>query len=110
MKKLAPNLFDLPDPLPETEQFDTLVQDKGVHIERIISAGQNTPDGEWYDQVRDEWVLLIQGRAEISYEDGEATRLGPGDHVLIPAHKRHRVQETSIDPPCIWLAVHARML
>ena len=103
---MHPNLFALPDPLPDSEQFDTLVPDHGVHIERIISTGQTTPEGDWYDQDRDEWVVLLQGKAVIAYEDGRSTILVPGDHVLIPANQRHRVEKTSVDPPCIWLAVH----
>ncbi|MGA1199705.1 MAG: cupin, partial [Candidatus Latescibacterota bacterium] len=31
------------------------------------------------------------------------------DHILIPAHKKHRVTHTSTDPPCIWLAIHGSL-
>ena len=99
------NLFDLPDPLPQSEVFTDLIPDRGVKIERIVSRGQNSPEGQWYDQDRDEWVVLIQGEAVLEYEGGEKLRLGAGDHVLIPAHCRHRVDFTSRTPPCIWLAV-----
>ncbi|MGA1197849.1 MAG: cupin, partial [Candidatus Latescibacterota bacterium] len=64
------NLFDLPNPLPNQEQFDDLIPDQGVKIERIISTGQTTPNGEWYDQDRDEWVILLQGQATLEYESG----------------------------------------
>ena len=50
-------------------------------------------------------MVLIQGEAVLEYEDGETLRLGAGDHVLIPAHRRHRVNYTSRTPPCIWIAV-----
>lgn len=103
------NLFDLPFPLPSGELFEALVPDRGVLIERIVSTGQTTPDGVWYDQDRDEWVALLQGEAAIACEDGTSIDLRPGDCLLIPAHTRHRVTRTSADPPCIWLAVHARM-
>ena len=99
------NLFDLPNPLPESEVFIDLIPDRGVKIERIVSRGQNSPEGQWYDQDRDEWVVLIQGEAVLEYEGGEKLRLGAGDHVLIPAHCRHRVDFTSRTPPCIWVAV-----
>ena len=36
--------------------------------------------------------------------------LGPGDHVLIPAGARHRVERTSAEPPAVWLAVYAEGL
>ncbi len=104
------NLYTLPDPLPEAERFDPLIPDRGVLIERIASTGQTTPEGEWYDQDRDEWVILLQGEAVLAYADGRTLRLRPGDHVLIPAHEKHRVEKASADPPCIWLAVHGRLV
>ncbi|MDP6040936.1 MAG: cupin domain-containing protein [Candidatus Latescibacteria bacterium] len=100
------NLFSLPDPLPPEEQFDDLISAHGVKIERIVSTGQVTPEGEWYDQERDEWVVLIQGKATLEYDNKKSVQLSPGDHILIPAHQKHRVSYTSADPPCIWLAVH----
>ena len=103
------NLFELPDTLPEAEEFTNLIPDRGVKIERIVSCGQTSPEDEWYDQDRDEWVVLIQGEAVLEYKDGEKLRLGAGDHVLIPAHRRHRVDYTSRTPPCIWIAVFGRL-
>jgi len=104
------NLFDLPNPLPTNEQFDDLIADHGVKIERIISTGQTTPEGEWYDQDRDEWVVLLQRTAEVTYEAGHRVALESGDALLIPAHQKHRVTYTSTNPPCIWLAVHGSLL
>ena len=103
------NLYDLPVPLPDAEEFTDLIPDRGVKIERIVSHGQTSPAGEWYDQDRDEWVVLIRGEAVLEYETGKKLRLDAGDHVLIPAHCRHRVDFTSRTPPCIWLAVFGKM-
>ncbi len=103
------NLFNLPNPLPDEEVFESLIADNGVLIERIISTGQASPKGYWYDQDRDEWVVLLQGRAKLVWEDGREMEMGPGDWVLIPAHQRHRVEWTSQNPPCIWLAVHGKL-
>ena len=103
------NLYDLPDPLPDNEEFTDLIPDRGVKIERIVSRGWTVPADEWYDQDRDEWVVLIQGEAVLEYEDGETLRLGAGDHVLIPARRRHRVNYTSRTPSCIWIAVFGRL-
>lgn len=100
------NLFNLPSTLPIVEQFETLAEAGQLRIERILSIGQTTPSGEWYDQDLDEWVILLQGEAELSYEDNTRQSLKAGDYLLIPAHCRHRVEYTSIEPPCIWLAVH----
>lgn len=72
-----------------------------------MSTGQASPPGQWPAQHRDEWVVLLEGEAELAYEDGSRLRLEPGDFVLIPAGERHRVEWTRAVPPCIWLAVHA---
>ena len=100
------NLFaDLSTPCG-CERVDELLVRHGVRVERIVSTGQATPPGEWYDQPGDEWVALLTGRATLSFADGRRQDLGPGDWLLIPAHARHRVEATSADPPCVWLAVH----
>lgn len=103
------NLFKLPESLPREEIFEPLIPDRGVLIERIVSTGQSTPEGEWYDQERDEWVVLLRGGAILAFEDGRMFRLGPGDYVFIPAHERHRVEHTNSRYPCIWLAVHGKL-
>jgi cupin 2 domain-containing protein len=100
------NIFQLPSQLPPEELFESLLKNDRVLIERIISTGQTTPAGEYYDQDWDEWVILLQGEAELSYEDNSRIKLVAGDYVFIPAHQKHRVDYTSITPPCIWLAVH----
>lgn len=78
-------------------------------IERIISTGQVTPIGEWYNQDQDEWVILLQGDATLDYFDGSSIQLKAGDYLFIPAHQKHRVEYTSSEPPCIWLAVHGNL-
>lgn len=100
------NLLKLPDPLPSQEQFELLLQTPTVTLERIISTGQITPPNQWYDQARAEWVVLLQGSAQITYDTGEVIDLAKGDYLLIAAHQKHRVTFTSHDPPCIWLALH----
>lgn len=77
-----------------------------MHIERIISKGHSTPEGEWYDQDQDEWVLLLQGKAVLSFEDNSTINLASGDYLYIPAHERHRVEWTDPNGDCIWLAIH----
>lgn len=99
-------LASLPD-ATSGEVFETLLDRGGVRIERIVSHGQSTPAGQWYDQEWDEWVLLLAGRAGILIEGEPASReLGQGDHLLLPAHCRHRVEWTTPDGPTVWLAVH----
>ncbi|MBE0623553.1 MAG: cupin [Burkholderiales bacterium] len=100
-----PNLYDelLPDAGPE--QFVELLSRPGLRIERIVSSGQASPPGFWYDQPQGEWVLLLQGEASLAFEDEPASRrLKPGDFVDIAPHRRHRVESTAA--PTFWLAVH----
>jgi cupin 2 domain-containing protein len=88
------------------EQTDTLLQHPAFELQRIVSSGNTTPAGQWYDQDRDEWVLVVRGRATLTFDNDSALLLNPGDHVHIPAHCRHRVEWT--DPQCetVWLALH----
>ena len=104
------NIFDLPSSLPNKELFESLVSANNILIERIISTGQTTPPGEWYDQDQDEWVILLQGFASLCYADGRQIKLIVGDYLLIPAHQKHRVESTSSEPPCIWLAIHGNFV
>ena len=99
-------LLDPRSARPDQEVADVLVNRPGARIERIVSTGQTTPAGQWYDQQADEWVALLAGRAKLRFDDGAFIELSPGDWLLIPAHARHRVEATSADPPCVWLAVH----
>jgi cupin 2 domain-containing protein len=96
--------------LPERkaeEQIDLLVEGAGVRIERIVSTGQASPAGFWYDQPDDEFVVLLTGAARLRFEEGDVTvDIKPGDWVEIPAHVRHRVEATRAEPATVWLAVH----
>lgn len=106
MRLSSGNLFaDLPPPGEAEEAFTDLLARPGLRIERIVSRGQASPPGFWYDQGHDEWVALLLGSADLEIAGEDAPRrLGPGDHLLIPARCRHRVART--DDPTVWLAVH----
>jgi len=89
------------------EILEVLVERPDMRIERIVSTGQTTPEGEWYDQARDEFVLLVAGAARLRIEDeAEDRSLAEGDWLFIPAHCRHRVTWTREGPPTVWLAIH----
>ncbi len=88
----------------EQEQFQILLQTPGLRLERIVSHGQATPPGQWYDQDDPEWVLLVRGSAELAFDRGRKVELKAGDYVLIEAGSRHRVAVCSDD--AIWLALH----
>lgn len=104
------NLFSVPAQALDSEVCEALIADKGILIERIVSVGQVSPPDFWYDQERDEWVVVLQGNAILGWEDGSKAELKVGDWVLIPAYKKHRVEYTSTEPPCLWLAVHGDIL
>ena len=101
------NLWDdIPAELPE-ELIAVLAAGENFRLERIVSRGQATPSGAWYDQEDHEWVLLISGRAGLRFEDEPEPRvLRPGDYLLIPAHRRHRVEWTDPAAATVWLALH----
>jgi len=100
------NLFALiPDNLND-ELFEPLVENERVTIERIISNGHSSPASGWYDQERNEWVVILKGDASIAFKEGETIKLRTGDYLAIPAHKKHKVTRTSSDSETIWLAVH----
>lgn len=103
------NLFaGLSDQLP-AELFEPLVRASNVRIERIVSTGQASPPGYWYDQDWAEWVVVLSGAAAVLLEGEQQPRvLGPGDHLQLDAHVRHRVEWTSATEPTVWLAVHYR--
>lgn len=93
-------------PNPDREIFTTLVAEPGVRIERIVSLGQASPPGFWYEQTYGEWVLLLAGAAALEFEgEAQPRSLGPGDHVWIPPRRRHRVAWTEAGRPSVWLAV-----
>lgn len=106
------NFFDLPVqalPAGSPELFETILSGpNGLKVERIISWGQVTPPGEWYDQPDDEWVVVLEGEARLAWDDGREITLTRGGQLFLPAGRKHRVTYTS--SPCLWLAVHGRNL
>ena len=89
------------------ERFDTLLALPGVKIERIVSSGQASPPGFWYEQQDPEWVILLSGAALLRFEDEpRARRLMPGDWMHVAAKRRHRIEWTEASMPTVWLAVH----
>lgn len=101
-----PNLFrDFP-PRTDVEVFERLAGVAGgSRVERIVSRGQASPEGYWYDQDEDEWVALLSGSATIAWEDGREHDLLPGDYVSLPAHEKHRVVRTDPVRATVWLTV-----
>lgn len=96
------------DSLPvdlKTEVFEDIVRSSQVRIERIVSKGHTSPESGWYDQDENEWVMVIEGRASLLFENGSTCDLAAGDYVNIPAHVKHKVIWTDPDRLTVWLAV-----
>ncbi len=107
MTTLKTNIFsNIPCGL-DAEQFVALAESPHLNLVRIVSTGQATPEGEWYDQASAEWVVVLKGRAALRFEDeGRDRILEVGDFVEIAPHRRHRVTWTDADAPTIWLALY----
>src|ERR1019366_751165 len=89
------------------EIVTSLLDTPNLKIERIVSMGQRSPTGFWYDQPWAEWVIVLAGSAGLCFEDeAEVRGFSPGGYVLISAPLKHRVEWTSQDHATIWLAVH----
>jgi cupin 2 domain-containing protein len=100
------NIFENLSRQAADEELTNLLRRPGLRIERIVSTGQASPPGFWYDQPHDEWVILLKGAAGLAVEGEGKRKLKPGDYVFLPAHKRHRVTHTAADEPTVWLALH----
>lgn len=103
------NIFEqIPECAP-AELFTQLLAGGPVRIERIVSFGQFSPEGFWYDQSEHEWVLLLEGAAQLRFENRTVDLL-PGDFVFIPAGMRHRVEKTDPGSRTVWLVIFIKTL
>ena len=124
-KKKKINIFDLKDLSVNEEIIKILFKNENVKIEKIISTGQTT---DWQESNKNEFVILVQGNAEIEYYDNRICenknfktnenimknlkntndmklQLGKGDVILIKKGERHRVSYTSKNPCCVWICI-----
>ncbi len=101
------NIFSDIQKQASEEILETIIRTQKFKIERIISRGQATTEGEWYDQDKNEWVLVLKGNAGLLFEgDNETVIMKTGDYINIPAHQKHRVEWTDPEEETIWLAIH----
>jgi len=97
---------NIPETLPQ-ELFEEITQGGSFKLERIVSKGHATPEGEWLDQDKDEWVILLKGSAGLTIEGKKITMtMRPGAYVYLPAHTKHRVEWTDGEGETVWLAIH----
>ena len=90
----------------DKEIFQEILSKNNIKIERIVSYGQSSPKEGWYDQENDEWVMVLRGKAILSFKDSDDVVLESGEYINIPAHTKHKVSWTTPDEETIWLAVH----
>lgn len=98
------NIFDNIIVNKKNEEFNEILKQDNVRIERIVSNGQTSDENFWYDQDENEFVMVCEGHSIIEFEDSEI-ELHKGDYLDIKAHVKHRVKHTDITKPTIWLAV-----
>ena len=105
---MQPAIQNLCNPMPDAtaeEITQSILTAKGVRLERIVSHGQASPEGFWYDQEEAEWVMVIAGSARLAIEgQTEERSLAAGDAIYLPAHCRHRVTWTDPKKPTVWIA------
>jgi cupin 2 domain-containing protein len=110
----AANLLAGPCPPPGQEVIAELARGESWRLVRIHSCQASSPPGFWYDQSEHEWLTLLQGSARLRLagagpgEPEQERELCRGDALLIPAHRRHRLEATDGDPGCVWLALFWR--
>jgi cupin 2 domain-containing protein len=90
----------------DKEIFQEILSKNNIKIERIVSYGQSSPKEGWYDQEGDEWVMVLKGKAVLSFKESDDVVLESGEYINIPAHTKHKVSWTAPDEETIWLAVH----
>ena len=100
------NIFSsIPGDIPQEIFQDILTTDK-FRIERIVSKGQSSPKGFWYDQDENEWLIVLRGSAGLLLEGNDSIiELKPGDYINIPANCKHRVEWTDRGTETVWIAV-----
>lgn len=99
-------LLASPCPPQGEETITNLLKTPQLRLERIHSCNARSPEGFWYDQEEQEWVMLLQGSAKLEFADEEKPRiLSCGDALLISPGRRHRLLESDPHPGTIWLAL-----
>ena len=98
-------LAGAPPPLGE-ERSEVLMAGNGWRLERIHSCRAVSADGFWYDQGEHEWVCLLQGSARVRFADEAVAReLNRGDSLYLAPRRRHRLEDSDVEPGTIWLAL-----
>ena len=101
------NLFGSPLPALGEESERVLQSGESWCLKLIVSNQFKSPDGFWYDQDEDEWLLLLKGSARLRLENPEQIiDLSAGDHLYLPSRRRHRIERTDPQPGTVWIALY----
>ena len=89
------------------EHIQELFRGGGITIEGIITYGKVTLQGQWYDDPRTEFVMVLSGEAELLFEENnQRAKLGRFDYVIIPPHERHRIEWVGAYRNTLWLTAY----
>jgi cupin 2 domain-containing protein len=99
------NIFEHANTYLDKELIENIVNSAVIRIEKIVSKGHVSPDGFWFDQDENEFVILLQGEAALEFEDNNIVYLKKSDYIVIEKHKKHRIIYTSKNTLTVWLAV-----
>lgn len=92
------NVFEKVEFCQEKEIQTELFNTQDYYIERITSKGQ---ESDFYIQEEAEFVVLMQGTAEIWVEGQGTKQLEAGSYLFLDRRLKHRVTKTIGE--CIWL-------
>jgi len=94
-------------PKPSKEEFvQTILTNTTLKIQRIVSNGHISPKEGWYKAKTDEWVILLEGEATLSFKNANDVQLIVGDFLNIEANSEHKVSWTKENCNTVWLVVH----
>ena len=74
------NIFsNIPESIHD-ELFEDIISTENFRIKRIISSGHTTPKDKWYNQDKNEWVIVLKGNAELLFVEGnQIIKMKEGD-------------------------------
>ena len=67
----------------------------------VLHAGTGRLDGRWHRQTSDEFLLVLEGRLVVEFDDGPLSA-GPGEAIMVATGERHRAV---VPDGCLLLSV-----
>lgn len=101
---ICKNLFDK---FCGTKALSTVIhEDDNITIERKAYNGYTNVIGKYSLIRNDQWWMVLQGEAVISFKNGDFYELRAGDHTVIKANARMKLESASKEPACIIICIH----